>query len=211
MHVSAALGHTHICYVRLATVSQRFKGKVAGGATQKKLCTVGYIKVNLKKEIMLPSSFSYITWIKPKPPFCTHDWKTVPCFRVPTGLEDHRVEHLKQSLLRSSTGVRFITSQVIMADYNLTSLARALSQPQLDLTEGTTEGTPRSIPLQPSRRRKLSSCNSVESLEPLTSPITKEARVLVINTGGTIGMTLHDNGKFMFLSCTSSNQSAGVC
>nr|XP_046269115.1 60 kDa lysophospholipase isoform X2 [Scatophagus argus] len=81
-----------------------------------------------------------------------------------------------------------------MAEYNLTSLARALSQPQLDLTEGTFDAcTPRTIPLQPSRRRKLSSCNSIESIEPVTTPTAVEARVLVINTGGTIGMTLHDN------------------
>uniref|UniRef100_A0AAQ5XIJ9 asparaginase n=1 Tax=Amphiprion ocellaris TaxID=80972 RepID=A0AAQ5XIJ9_AMPOC len=45
----------------------------------------------------------------------------------------------------------------------------------------------------PSRRRKLSSCNSVETTDPVTSPTAAEARVLVINTGGTIGMTLHDD------------------
>uniref|UniRef100_A0A8C6SYT5 asparaginase n=1 Tax=Neogobius melanostomus TaxID=47308 RepID=A0A8C6SYT5_9GOBI len=45
--------------------------------------------------------------------------------------------------------------------------------------------------LHPTRRRKLSS--SLDNTEPLTSPHTAEARVLVINTGGTIGMTLHDN------------------
>uniref|UniRef100_A0A7N6C4U5 asparaginase n=1 Tax=Anabas testudineus TaxID=64144 RepID=A0A7N6C4U5_ANATE len=47
--------------------------------------------------------------------------------------------------------------------------------------------------VQVCRRRKLSSCNSLECVEPVTSPCA-EARVLVINTGGTIGMTLHDNG-----------------
>lgn len=84
-----------------------------------------------------------------------------------------------------------------MADYNLTSLARALSQPQLSLSP---DGTPAEVspPRGPlthrSRRRKLSSCASVESLDQLASPSTLEARVLVINTGGTIGMTLHDNG-----------------
>nr|XP_033967409.1 60 kDa lysophospholipase isoform X2 [Pseudochaenichthys georgianus] len=69
---------------------------------------------------------------------------------------------------------------------NLTSLARALSQPTLNLNDSPT----RSIPLSKCRRRKLSICNSTESSEP--SPIAPEAHVLVINTGGTIGMTLHD-------------------
>ncbi|KPP63065.1 60 kDa lysophospholipase-like [Scleropages formosus] len=43
------------------------------------------------------------------------------------------------------------------------------------------------------RRRRLSSSASVESLTEL-SP-SAEARVLVINTGGTIGMMYHNNGK----------------
>ncbi|XP_029315969.1 60 kDa lysophospholipase isoform X2 [Cottoperca gobio] len=78
---------------------------------------------------------------------------------------------------------------------NMTSLARALSQPTLDLNEMTEVEVipPRNIQLHRCRRRKLSSCNSIESVEPLTSPSVVEARVLVINTGGTIGMTLHDN------------------
>ncbi|XP_070776402.1 60 kDa lysophospholipase isoform X1 [Enoplosus armatus] len=76
---------------------------------------------------------------------------------------------------------------------NLTSLARALSQPKLDLLEFTDLCPPRSTQLHPCRRRKLTSCNSIESIEPATSPSAAEARVLVINTGGTIGMTLHDN------------------
>ncbi|CAJ1073660.1 kDa lysophospholipase isoform X3 [Xyrichtys novacula] len=75
---------------------------------------------------------------------------------------------------------------------NLTSLARALSQPLLDLGESTEVSPTRSIQLHPTRRRQLSSCNSID-VEPLTSPTAAEARVLVINTGGTIGMTLHDN------------------
>ncbi|GAA6213611.1 60 kDa lysophospholipase isoform X4 [Lates japonicus] len=75
---------------------------------------------------------------------------------------------------------------------NMTSLARALSQPKLDLIETNDVFTTRAAQVYPCRRRKLSSCNSVESLETLTSPAA-EARVLVINTGGTIGMTLHDN------------------
>lgn len=39
----------------------------------------------------------------------------------------------------------------------------------------------------------MSSCSSFEHVETVTSPSPVEARVLVINTGGTIGMTLHDN------------------
>ncbi|XP_073339369.1 60 kDa lysophospholipase isoform X1 [Pagrus major] len=80
-----------------------------------------------------------------------------------------------------------------MADYNLTPLARALSQPQLELAEANDVVPPRSIQLHPTRMRKLSSCNSLDLIEPLVSPAAAEARVLVINTGGTIGMTLHDN------------------
>ncbi|XP_034531677.1 60 kDa lysophospholipase isoform X2 [Notolabrus celidotus] len=76
---------------------------------------------------------------------------------------------------------------------NLTSLARALSHPKLDLVESIDVGPPRNTLLHPTRRRKLSSCSSVEIVEPLNSPTAAEARVLVINTGGTIGMTLHDN------------------
>ncbi|XP_026159330.1 60 kDa lysophospholipase isoform X4 [Mastacembelus armatus] len=75
---------------------------------------------------------------------------------------------------------------------NLTSLARALSQPKLDLVEANDVFVSRNAQLHPCRRRKLSSCNSFESVEPVTSS-SAEARVLVINTGGTIGMTLHDN------------------
>uniref|UniRef100_A0A8C4EA26 asparaginase n=1 Tax=Dicentrarchus labrax TaxID=13489 RepID=A0A8C4EA26_DICLA len=46
--------------------------------------------------------------------------------------------------------------------------------------------------INPPRMKRLSSCNSIECVDPVTSP-SAEARVLVINTGGTIGMTLHDN------------------
>lgn len=77
---------------------------------------------------------------------------------------------------------------------NLTSLARALSQPKLELAEGNDFSPTRSGQVQPCRRRKLSSCNSVESVVSVRSP-SDEARVLVINTGGTIGMTIHDNGN----------------
>ncbi|CAI5696626.1 unnamed protein product [Oreochromis niloticus] len=75
----------------------------------------------------------------------------------------------------------------------LTSLARALSQPSLDLIEVNDVSPPRSLQLHPGRRRKLSSCNSIENADLITSPCAAEARVLVINTGGTIGMTLHDD------------------
>ncbi|XP_070836188.1 60 kDa lysophospholipase isoform X2 [Chaetodon trifascialis] len=81
-----------------------------------------------------------------------------------------------------------------MADPNITPLALALSKQQVDAAEATCDVSPsRGVPLHPSRRRKLSSCASIESTEPQTSPCVTEARVLVINTGGTIGMTLHDN------------------
>lgn len=78
----------------------------------------------------------------------------------------------------------------------LTSLARALSQPTLDLLEANDVSPPRSLQLHPGRRIKLSSCNSIENAEQITSPCSAEARVLVINTGGTIGMTLHDDGSY---------------
>lgn len=74
---------------------------------------------------------------------------------------------------------------------NLTPLARALSHPKLD------EGTEACPPLHTCRRRKLLSCKSTESVEPATSPsAVTEARVLVLNTGGTIGMTIHDDGTY---------------
>ncbi|KAK2826089.1 hypothetical protein Q5P01_020303 [Channa striata] len=75
---------------------------------------------------------------------------------------------------------------------NMTSLGRALSQPKLDLIETNDVCPPRNAQRHPCRRRKLSSCNSVECLEAISSPCA-EARVLVINTGGTIGMALRDN------------------
>lgn len=90
-------------------------------------------------------------------------------------------------------------SKSIMADSStngLTSLARALSQPSLDLIEVNDVSPPRSLQLHPGRRRKLSSCNSIENADLITSPCAAEARVLVINTGGTIGMTLHEDGSY---------------
>ncbi|XP_029585998.1 60 kDa lysophospholipase isoform X5 [Salmo trutta] len=77
----------------------------------------------------------------------------------------------------------------------MTSLARALSHSrlsQLDQSDVFKSQTSfyRSNVAQPGRRRRLSSSNSVESLD--VSPCA-EARVLVINTGGTIGMMYHNN------------------
>uniref|UniRef100_A0A8C6TGV9 asparaginase n=1 Tax=Neogobius melanostomus TaxID=47308 RepID=A0A8C6TGV9_9GOBI len=68
-----------------------------------------------------------------------------------------------------------------MAHYSFnsrTSIARALSLPTLETNN-----------ISPSHSGLLFSDNT----EPLTSLHTAAARVLVINTGGTIGMTLHDN------------------
>ncbi|KAM4724089.1 60 kDa lysophospholipase [Anableps anableps] len=51
------------------------------------------------------------------------------------------------------------------------------------------------VQVHQSRRRKLTNCSSVENLDrSVTSPCDNESRVLVINTGGTIGMTLHETG-----------------
>ncbi|XP_039994041.1 60 kDa lysophospholipase isoform X2 [Xiphias gladius] len=75
---------------------------------------------------------------------------------------------------------------------DMTSLARALSQPKLDFSEVNDVFHMRSAHPQPCRRKKLSSCSSFDTVEAPTLP-SLEARVLVINTGGTIGMTLHDN------------------
>lgn len=70
----------------------------------------------------------------------------------------------------------------------MTSLSRALSQPVLAPPEGT--GI---CQLHPCRSRKLS-CASVDSTDVPTSPCAVETRVLVINTGGTIGMTPQASG-----------------
>lgn len=77
---------------------------------------------------------------------------------------------------------------------SLISLGRALSQTSLNLLD-TNDTSPTASQLHPCRRRKLSSCGSLESGDPVPSPVADESRVLVINTGGTIGMKLHDNGK----------------
>lgn len=77
---------------------------------------------------------------------------------------------------------------------NMTSLARALSHSklsQIDQSEVFQSQTSLSRMGQV-RRRAISSSQSLDSLE--VSP-SSEARVLVINTGGTIGMMYHNNGK----------------
>lgn len=81
-----------------------------------------------------------------------------------------------------------------MADSNPTVLARALSHSHLDAVDGDV-CPPRSVMVHPPRRRQLSSCASIESVEPRSPTSVAEARVLVINTGGTIGMTLQDQGS----------------
>jgi len=82
-----------------------------------------------------------------------------------------------------------------MADTStLTSLARALSHHKLDRDDSGDAcpySPPRSVPAYPCRRRKLS-CKS-GSTEATSTPCAAEARVLVLNTGGTIGMTVHDD------------------
>ncbi|XP_034714693.1 60 kDa lysophospholipase isoform X3 [Etheostoma cragini] len=68
-----------------------------------------------------------------------------------------------------------------------TYLSRVLSQTTLDPTDVDPATT---ILLHPCGKRMLSSCTSIECTEPVA--LRNEARVLVINTGGTIGMTLND-------------------
>lgn len=76
-----------------------------------------------------------------------------------------------------------------MADTStMTPLARALSHHKLDQHDPA-DATPSPAPLQPCRRRRVS-CKSLDTSDTL------EARVLVINTGGTIGMTIHDDGSY---------------
>ncbi|KAF7201850.1 60 kDa lysophospholipase isoform X5 [Nothobranchius furzeri] len=86
--------------------------------------------------------------------------------------------------------------QGTMADSNCdspSSLGRALSQTSLQQIEFNDISPTATLQRHPSRMRRLSKCSSVENGELLTSPYADESRVLVINTGGTIGMTLHDN------------------
>ncbi|XP_077476824.1 60 kDa lysophospholipase isoform X1 [Stigmatopora argus] len=75
----------------------------------------------------------------------------------------------------------------------LSPLARALSHHKLDGIESNEVVSPRNSQVHPCRRRQLTSCGSLDAAELATSPSGNEASVLVINTGGTIGMTLLDN------------------
>uniref|UniRef100_W5KL91 asparaginase n=1 Tax=Astyanax mexicanus TaxID=7994 RepID=W5KL91_ASTMX len=88
--------------------------------------------------------------------------------------------------------VRSSTSGQSSSADNMTSLARALSHTalsQLDQTEVFQSQSSLSRVGQ-GRRRAISSSQSLDSLD--VSP-SSEARVLVINTGGTIGMMYHNN------------------
>lgn len=93
--------------------------------------------------------------------------------------------------------MRSVSSPASVFD-NMTSLGRALSHPKLSHAESSDDVHPPgrgNVPLHKGRRRKLSSCSNLnDSTESVTSPCA-EARVLVINTGGTIGMTLRNNGS----------------
>lgn len=78
---------------------------------------------------------------------------------------------------------------------SMTSLARALSHSRLNqLDQNDLFQSQTSLSRGQGRRRRKSSGTSVESLD--ISP-SAEARVLVINTGGTIGMMYHNNGKHL--------------
>uniref|UniRef100_W5N5I7 asparaginase n=1 Tax=Lepisosteus oculatus TaxID=7918 RepID=W5N5I7_LEPOC len=78
----------------------------------------------------------------------------------------------------------------------MSSLGKALSHTSLDRLESDGlqfQAAPsRTGGTQTCRRRRLSNAQSSDSLEGPVSPAT-EARVLVINTGGTIGMVYHEN------------------
>lgn len=83
----------------------------------------------------------------------------------------------------------------VVSPAEMTSLGRALSQTHLSsLDQSDVFSSQTSLcrsGIGQVRRRKLSSSASVDSE---MSP-SAEARVLAINTGGTIGMMLHDNGN----------------
>lgn len=87
----------------------------------------------------------------------------------------------------------------------ITSLSRALSYlrfsqlDQSDVFQSQNSELHQSNVAQAGRRRRLSSSDQSLDVSPCD-----EARVLVINTGGTIGMTYHNNGKKFgqgFLHC----------
>ncbi|XP_069571043.1 60 kDa lysophospholipase [Brachyistius frenatus] len=75
---------------------------------------------------------------------------------------------------------------------SLTSLAQALSQHKLDQVETADVAPARNPQLQTCRRRKLLSCPTCDTPDLTPAPICTETRVLVINTGGTIGMKRHN-------------------
>lgn len=73
---------------------------------------------------------------------------------------------------------------------SMTSLGRALSRSSLSQPDvfQSQKSLSRSVASQ--SRRRISSSSESPDISP-----NVEARVLVINTGGTIGMTYHNNGK----------------
>lgn len=77
---------------------------------------------------------------------------------------------------------------------DMTSLARALSHTTLSQLDQSDVFQSQSslYRMGISRRRRVSAGQSVDSED--VSP-SAEARVLVINTGGTIGMMYHNDGK----------------
>ncbi|XP_063058970.1 60 kDa lysophospholipase-like isoform X2 [Engraulis encrasicolus] len=84
-----------------------------------------------------------------------------------------------------------------LSSAEMKSLARALSTTRLnsldhDLFSSPSQTSLNRTSLGLSRRRRMSSSTSFDSPEAATTP-SAEARVLVINTGGTIGMRYHDN------------------
>ncbi|XP_041120975.1 60 kDa lysophospholipase-like isoform X2 [Polyodon spathula] len=83
------------------------------------------------------------------------------------------------------------------AGAKVSSLGKALSHNRLDLLDDDFCSMPAAAhrfgaTQSARRRRRLSSGQSLDSLDSVLSPAA-EARVLVINTGGTIGMMYHDN------------------
>ncbi|XP_058843454.1 60 kDa lysophospholipase isoform X2 [Acipenser ruthenus] len=82
------------------------------------------------------------------------------------------------------------------AGAGVSSLGKALSHNRLDVLDADFSSVPaaahRCGATQSALLRRLSSGQSLDSLDSVLSPAA-EARVLVINTGGTIGMMYHDN------------------
>ncbi|MGH0150951.1 UNVERIFIED_CONTAM: hypothetical protein FKN15_018565 [Acipenser sinensis] len=83
------------------------------------------------------------------------------------------------------------------AGAGVSSLGKALSHNRLDVLDADFSSIPaaahRCGATQSALRRRLSNGQSLDSLDSVLSPAA-EVRVLVINTGGTIGMMYHDNG-----------------